>query len=93
MCRYQPRAGPGSPAAKLQRVLWLVRAHVDDGDDGDTAILSWYFLEWDAVIERLVRRYLHQRPKGPAGTRQRGWYLHKAFFADAGLLATLNGSP
>jgi hypothetical protein len=80
--------GPGSPLAKLQRVLWLVRAATDDGD---TAIVSWYFLEWDGDLARLVRRHLHQRPKGPAGTDQRGWYLNKGFFADAGLLATLNG--
>jgi hypothetical protein len=82
--------GATSPMAKLQRVLWLVRA---DTGDGDTAILSWYFLEWDAHVHRLVHRYLHQRPKGPANTQQRGWYLHKAFFADAGLLITLNGPP
>ena len=82
------RPGPGSPLAKLQRVLWLVRAPTDDGD---TTILSWYFLEWDDKIGRLVGRYLHQRPKGPAGTSQRGWYLQKRFFAAAGLLATLNG--
>ena len=47
----------------------------------------------DALIARLARRYLHVRPKGPAGTDQRGIYVHKRFFADAGLLATLNGLP
>lgn len=76
--------------AKLQRTLWLARADVDDGD---ATLVSWYLLEWDATVARLARRYLHVRPKGPAGTDQRGLYLHKRFFADAGLLATLNGQP
>ena len=44
---------------------------------------SWYLLEWDAAVARLARRYLHERPKGPRGTDQRGVYLHKRFFADA----------
>ena len=79
----------GRPMAKLARVLWLVRATLEDGD---ATILSWYFLECDAFVARLAQRDLHQRPKGPRGTDQRGWYLHKRFFADAGLLATLNGS-
>jgi hypothetical protein len=79
----------GRPLAKLQRVLWMVRVTLPDGD---ATILSWYFLECDPVIHRLAMRDLHQRPKGPRGTKQRGWYLHKRFFADAGLLATLNGS-
>jgi hypothetical protein len=79
----------GEPAlAKLQRTLWLARAGVG-GDDA--TIVSWYLLDWDADIARLARRYLHDRPKGPAGTSARGLYLHKRFFADAGLLATLNG--
>lgn len=76
--------------AKLQRTLWLARASVDDGD---ATIVSWYLLDWDPVVARLARRYLHVRPKGPAGTDQRGLYLHKRFFADAGMLATLNGLP
>ncbi len=76
--------------AKLQRTLWLARTDVDDGD---ATLVSWYLLEWDATIARLARRYLHVRPKGPKGTDQRGLYLHKRFFADAGLLATLNGQP
>jgi hypothetical protein len=75
------------PLAKLRRVLWLVRASVGDG----ATILSWYFVEWDAEVARLVRRDLHTRPKGPRGTDQRGWYLHKRFFVDAGLYPTLNG--
>jgi hypothetical protein len=82
--------GEARSLAKLQRTLWLARADVDDGD---ATILSWYLLEWDATVARLARRYLHVRPKGPAGTDQRGLYLHKRFFADAGLLATLNGLP
>ncbi|HTJ46346.1 MAG TPA: hypothetical protein VL463_29780 [Kofleriaceae bacterium] len=73
----------GAPLAKLARTLWLVRA--------DTTILSWYFLEWDAHVAQLVARYLHTRPKGPRGTKLRGYYLHKRFFAECGLLATLNG--
>lgn len=75
------------PLDKLRRVLWLVRASVGDG----ATLLSWYFVEWDAEVSRLVRRDLHTRPKGPRGTTRRGWYLHKRFFVDAGLHATLNG--
>lgn len=75
------------PLAKLRRVLWMVRAPLGDG----ATFLSWYFVEWDAEIARLVRRDLHTRPKGPRGTTGRGWYLHKRFFVDAGLYATLNG--
>ncbi len=75
------------PLGKLRRVLWLVRAAVGEG----ATILSWYFVEWDAEIARLVRRDLHTRPKGPKGTDARGWYLHKRFFIDAGLYPTLNG--
>lgn len=76
--------------AKLQRTLWLARA---DLEDGDATIVSWYLLEWDARLAQLAKRYLHDRPKGPAGTDQRGVYLNKRFFADAGMLATLNGPP
>jgi hypothetical protein len=82
--------GEGSALAKLQRTLWLART---DLPDGDATIVSWYLLEWDPTIARLTRQYLHVRPKGPAGTEQRGLYLSKRFFADAGLLATLNGLP
>jgi hypothetical protein len=77
-----------APIAKLQRVLWLARAPVPDDD---ATIIGWYLLGWDDVVARLVRRYLHVRPKGPGGTSATGWYLHRRFFADAGLLATLNG--
>jgi hypothetical protein len=76
--------------AKLARTLWLARATTEAGD---ATIVSWYLLDWDPEIARLARRYLHDRPKGPAGTRARGLYLHKRFFAEAGLLATLNGEP
>jgi hypothetical protein len=73
--------------AKLQRTLWLARATLAD----DATIVSWYLLDWDADVARLARRYLHERPKGPRGTQQRGIYLSKRFFADAGMLAALNG--
>jgi len=79
----------GQGTGKLVRTLWLARA---DLPGGDATIVSWYLLEQDAHVARLHRRYLHARPKGPAGTDQRGLYLHKRFFAEAGLLATLNGS-
>jgi hypothetical protein len=81
-------AGDGRPLAKLQRTLWLARADVDDGD---ATLVSWYLLDWDADVARLARRYLHERPKGPRGTDARGHYLSKRFFADCGLLASLNG--
>ena len=74
--------------AKLQHTLWLARA---DAPDADATIVSYYLLAWDADIARLARRDLHVRPKGPAGTDQRGVYLRRRFFADAGLLASLNG--
>ncbi len=78
----------GSPLGKLQRVLWLARASLPGGD---ATFVAWYLLEWDDVVSRLVARDLHTRPKGGAGSTARGWYLHKRFFADAGLLAALNG--
>ncbi len=85
-----------APLTKLRRVLWMVRAplpaRAPAAAPGAT-FLSWYFVEWDADIARLVRRDLHTRPKGPRGTTGRGWYLHKRFFVDAGLYATLNGPP
>lgn len=86
----------GEPAlAKLARTLWLARCEIDGGAAPgaarDATIVSWYLLDWDPEIARLARRDLHDRPKGPAGTTARGLYLHKRFFAGAGLLATLNG--
>lgn len=81
--------------AKLQRTLWLARATIEpeasESGDEDATIVSWYLLEWDAHVARMARRYLHERPKGPRNTKQKGLYLHKRFFADAGMLATLNG--
>jgi hypothetical protein len=84
--------GRGS-VAKLQRTLWLARATVPGDAAPDATIVSWYLLDWDDEVSRLARRYLHERPKGPAGTHGRGLYLYKRFFADAGMLATLNGWP
>jgi hypothetical protein len=79
--------------AKLQRTLWLARASLpsEDGGEPDATIVSWYLLDWDAEVGRLAKRYLHVRPKGPRASTTFGMYLHKRFFADAGLLATLNG--
>jgi hypothetical protein len=84
----------GEPAlAKLASTLWLARCDVGGagGPARDATIVSWYLLDWDPDIARLARRDLHDRPKGPAGSATRAVYLHKRFFADAGLLATLNG--
>jgi len=79
----------GEPAlAKLQRTLWLARSGVGSHD---ATVVSWYLLDWDPDIARLARRYLHERPKGPAGTTARAFYLQRRFFAEAGFLATLNG--
>ncbi len=78
-----------APEDKLGRVLWIAR--VADADD--SPVLSWYFQEWDAAVAELARRALHIRPKGGAGARTRGWYLHKGFFARSGFLFTLNGGP
>jgi hypothetical protein len=61
------------------------------GATTDATIVSWYLLDWDPDIARLARRYLHERPKGPAGTTARAFYLQRRFFAEAGFLATLNG--
>lgn len=78
--------------AKLQRTLWLARATLEDGGDADATIVCWYLLDYDRDVARFVHRYLHERPKGPRGTTQRGLYLSKRFFADCGLLAALNGA-
>ncbi|HEY8142018.1 MAG TPA: hypothetical protein VIG06_05080 [Kofleriaceae bacterium] len=77
-----------APESKLGRVLWVARV----ADDAGSPILSWYYQEWDPVVAALARRCLHTRPKGPAGTQSRGWYLHKRFFAGSGFLVTLNGA-
>ncbi len=84
-----------TPLRKVQRVLWLVRADVPPTASAaapDATILAWYLLDAVDDVPRLIARYLHVRPKGPRGTDARGWYLHKRFFADAGLLAVLNGT-
>ena len=75
------------PESKLGRVLWVARV----ADEPDSPVLSWYYQEWDAVVARLARRFLHTRPKGPRGARTRGWYLQKRFFAASGFLRSLNG--
>lgn len=74
------------PWAKLQRVLWIARV----ADEPDAPVLSWFYQERDAVVAALMRRDLHTRPKGGAGATTRGWYLHKRFFVDGGLLRSLN---
>ena len=84
-------AGAGV-VAKLQRTLWLARASITTAPVADATIVSWYLLEWDAEVARLARRYLHERPKGPRGSDARGHYLSKRFFADCGLLGSLNGA-
>lgn len=83
-----------TPVRKLQRVLWLARASLadDDGAAPDATIIAWYLLDAIGDVPRHVARYLHVRPKGPRGTDARGWYLHKRFFAEVGLLAVLNGA-
>jgi hypothetical protein len=78
-----------APESKLGRVLWIARV----ADAGDSPILSWYYQERDAMLDQLLRAALHTRPKGGAGDRTRGWYLHKRFFARSGFLFTLNGWP
>lgn len=75
------------PLAKLTRVLWIARI----ADEQDSPILSWFYQERTWRLEQLQTRDLHTRPKGGKGTRARGWYLHKRYFADCGLLLTLNG--
>ena len=76
------------PESKLGRVLWIARV----ADEVDSPILSWYYQERDGVVAELQRAALHTRPKGGAGDRTRGWYLHKRFFARSGFLFTLNGA-
>ncbi len=75
------------PLLKLHKVLWVARV----GASEESPILSWYYQEWDAKVERLAIQYLHHRPKGPAGTSNKGWYLQKRFFLYSGFLRSLNG--
>ena len=77
-----------APERKLGRVLWIARV----ADQSDSPILSWYYQERDHAVAELHRAALHTRPKGGAGDRTRGWYLHKRFFARSGFLFTLNGA-
>lgn len=78
----------GAPMRKLARVLWLCRA---DLPGGDATIVAWYYLEATPDVQALCARYLHLRPKGPAGTTQHAHYLHKQFFTAAGLVTMLCG--
>jgi len=75
------------PRGKLAKVLWIARV----GGDSDSPILSWYYQERDSNIAALALRFLHQRPKGPRGTSNKGWYLQKRFFLHSGFLTSLNG--
>ncbi len=75
------------PHLKLARVIWIARV----ADDPGSPILSWYYQERDDEVGALMAKFLHTRPKGPAGARTRGWYLHKRFFLESGFLASLNG--
>ena len=75
------------PLSKLERVLWVVRV----ADEPDAPILSWYYQEMCRQTRALAMRTLHKRPKGPANTDKRGWYLRKTFFIGSGLLKSLNG--
>jgi hypothetical protein len=74
------------PLGKLMRVLWIAR--VADADD--SPVLSWFYQELEATLERLARAYLHTRPKGGAGATTRGWYLHKSYFLESGFSRSLN---
>ena len=76
-----------SPHAKLAQVVWIARV----ADHRASPILSWYYQRRDSRVAALIDKYLHTRPKGPAGARTRGWYLHKRFFLESGFLASLNG--
>ena len=76
-----------SPMAKLRRVLWVARV----ADHHASPVLSWYYQELSPAVRALVERTIHRRPKGAAGATTRGWYLHKSFFVQSGLLRSLNG--
>ena len=73
------------PLLKLKRVLWITRSVNEESSQ----ILGWYYQVWDWDVARLVKRDLHQRPKGGKGATTKGWYLHKRFFIDSGLLRSL----
>lgn len=75
--------------AKMRRVLWIVR--VDEKDLPGAPVLSWYFQELDPELRHAFERARHLRPKGSAGTAARAFYLRREFFAECGLLRSLNG--
>jgi hypothetical protein len=75
--------------SKLRRVLWIIR--VDEGEIGDSPILSWFYQELVGELESAFEAARHLRPKGKKGTHARGWYLRREFFELCGLLRSLNG--
>lgn len=89
---WRPKEDPAismetvSPLGKMQKILWMVRS----SEQKRGKVLFWYYQELDAGLTRLAHKYLHTRPKGPANTDKRGWYLHKNFFFENGLLLELN---
>jgi hypothetical protein len=93
--RWRIKDGPAlsmrsvDAAAKLARVLWIVR--IDEGEVAGAPILSWYYQELHGDLAAALERARHLRPKGGAGTTGRGWYLRRDFFAACGLLRSLNG--
>jgi hypothetical protein len=94
--RWRLRDGPAiamrsvDAAAKVARVLWLVRASGEDV--AGAPVLSWFYQELDDDLAAAFARSRHLRPKGGKGTSARGWYLGRDFFEACGLLASLNGA-
>jgi hypothetical protein len=93
--RWRLKDGPAismrsvEAAAKLARVLWLVR--VDEREVAGSPVLSWFYQELDEALTAALERSRHLRPKGGAGTSARGWYLRRDYFEACGLLGSLNG--
>jgi len=93
--RWRIKDGPAlsmrsvDAAAKLARVLWVVR--IDEGEVSGAPVLSWYYQELEGDLADALEASRHLRPKGGAGTTARGWYLRRDFFAACGLLRSLNG--
>lgn len=71
--------------ARLAQVLWVTRVC----DDPESPLLSWFYQERSYGVSRLFSKYLHLRPKGAKGATSKGWYVHKRFFAECGLLFSL----